>query len=189
MEGWGSKKDSRESANRALIIVLCFSQARKKSTKINFLGPRDRPVGWVASTPRGGGRKFRALPSKVCLPWVSKTGIWDVPGILPGCPGPMGCSKSLCKKKFVRIFRSLFSQGKFRGPEMSSNVGALEASKLVSTKTLLLKHCYHRQGIRHCSWNGRYSDLCGGSVPIATPGETGAQRYRGTCHNACGSFG
>ena len=25
-----------------------------------------------------------------------REGIWDVPRILPGCPGPLECSKSLC---------------------------------------------------------------------------------------------
>ena len=35
--------------------------------------------------------------------------IWDVPGILPGCPGPLGVFKKFVQKNFVRIFRSLFS--------------------------------------------------------------------------------
>ena len=66
-------------------------------------------MGWRSSTRRGGGRKFRARPSKVCLPWARKGGAWDVPGNLPGCPGPWGCSK-VCAKKFVRIIRSLVDQ-------------------------------------------------------------------------------
>ena len=53
---------------------------------------------WVRR-PLGGVGVFHAKwwwpksscpPSKVCLSWVSKRGIWDVPGILPGCPGPLG---------------------------------------------------------------------------------------------------
>ena len=64
-------------------------------------------MGRGSSTRRGGGRKVSCPPSKVCLPWVSKRGIWDVPGILPGCPGPLGVFKKFVQQKFVRIFRSL----------------------------------------------------------------------------------
>ena len=48
--------------------------------------------------------KTSCLPSKVCLPWVSKRGIWDVPGILPGCPGPLGVFKKFVQKNFVQFF-------------------------------------------------------------------------------------
>ena len=47
-------------------------------------------------------------PPPFAIPnWVSKRGIWDVPGILPGCPGPLGVFKKLVLENFVRIFRSL----------------------------------------------------------------------------------
>ena len=67
---------------------------------------------WVWRLPGGVGvfhakgwwPKTSCSPSKVCLPWVSKRGIWDVPAILPGCPGPWKCPKSLCFKKFLRFF-------------------------------------------------------------------------------------
>ena len=37
------------------------------------------------------------VPSlEVCLPWVSKRGIWDVPGILPG---PLGVFKEFVQKR------------------------------------------------------------------------------------------
>ena len=36
--------------------------------------------------------------------------MWDVPGILTGCPGPLGVFKTFVQKKFVRIFRSLIEQ-------------------------------------------------------------------------------
>ena len=55
---------------------------------------------------KGWGSKTSCPPSKVCLPWVSKRGIWDIPGILPGCPGPLGVFKKFVQKKFVLIFRS-----------------------------------------------------------------------------------
>ena len=56
---------------------------------------------------KGWWPKSSCPPSKVCLPWVSKRSIWDVSGILPGCPGPLRMFKKLVQKKFVRIFRSL----------------------------------------------------------------------------------
>ena len=81
-------------------------QARKKSTKINFLGSR-RPLGGVGVFhAKGWGSKSSCPPSKLRLPWVSKRRIWDVPGILPG----LGVFKKFVQKKFVLIFRSLFSR-------------------------------------------------------------------------------
>ena len=56
-------------------------------------------------------------PLKVCLPWVSKVGIWDVPGILQGRPGPVGgLQEVLAKKKFVLILRPLVSVRKVFPP-------------------------------------------------------------------------
>ena len=56
-----------------------------------------------SSTQRGGGRKVCALRG-VYLPWVSKRGIWDVPGILPGCPGPLGVFKKFVQKGLCAFF-------------------------------------------------------------------------------------
>ena len=63
-------------------------------------------MGWGSFTHRGGGRKVRALPRKFVFLGF-RTGIWDVPGILLGCPGPLGVFKKFVQKKFVRISRSL----------------------------------------------------------------------------------
>ena len=56
---------------------------------------------------KGWWPKSSCSPSKVCLSLASKRGIPDIPGILPGCPGPLGVFKKFVQKKFVRIFRSL----------------------------------------------------------------------------------
>ena len=40
--------------------------------------------------------KSSCRPSKVCLPWVLKRGVWDVPRILPGCPRPLGVFPKAC---------------------------------------------------------------------------------------------
>ena len=65
---------------------------------------------------KGWWPKTSCPPSKVCLPWVSKRGIWDIPGILPGCPGPLAVFKKFVQKKnFVRIFRSLKGAYSSRG--------------------------------------------------------------------------
>ena len=69
-------------------------------------------MGWWSSTQRGGGRKFRALARKFVFlgfrreeSGMSREFCWDV-------PDPWGCSKSLCQKKFVCIFRFLNSDAK-----------------------------------------------------------------------------
>ena len=68
---------------------------------------------WVRRPPGGVGvfhakgwwLKSSCPPSKVCLPWVLKRGIWDVPGILPGISRTLGgCSKSLCKRNSCAFF-------------------------------------------------------------------------------------
>ena len=67
-----------------------------------------RPLGGVGVFhAEGWWPKTSCPPSKVCLPWVSKRGIWDVPGFLPGCPGPLALFKKFVPKNFVRVFRSL----------------------------------------------------------------------------------
>ena len=80
------------------------NQARTMSTKINFLALE--AAGWGGGLPREGvgghwGSKSSCPPSKVCLPWVSREGTWDVPGVLPGCPGPRGVFKKFVQKNFV----------------------------------------------------------------------------------------
>ena len=85
---------------------LTFSQARKKEHKPKLLSPI--LFGGVGVFQvNGWGPISSCPPSKVCLPWVSKGGIWDVPGILLGCPGPLGVFKKFVQKKFALIFRSL----------------------------------------------------------------------------------
>ena len=94
-------RDQASAQNQALRL-----QARKKSTRLTFRVRR--PHGGVGVFhAKGWWPKTSCPPSKVCLPWVSKRGIWDVPGFLPGCPGPLAVSKKFAQKKFVRIFRSL----------------------------------------------------------------------------------
>ena len=53
---------------------------------------------------KGWWPKTSCPPSKVCLPWVSKGGIWDVPGFLPGCPGPLAVFQKVCAKKLRAHF-------------------------------------------------------------------------------------
>ena len=73
-------------------------QARNKSTKINFLGPET--ARWGGGFPREGVVAEKFVPSLESLSSLgSKRGIWDVPGILPGCPGPPGVFKKFVQKK------------------------------------------------------------------------------------------
>ena len=91
-------------------MVLSFEilQERNNSTKINFLVRET--AWWGGGLPREGvvAEKFvPSLESLSSLGFDSKRGIWDVPGILRGCPRPLGVFKKFVQKKFVRIFPSL----------------------------------------------------------------------------------
>ena len=69
----------------------------KRAQRLSFWVRRP-PGGVGVFHAKGWWPKSSCPPSKLCLPWVSKRGIRDVPGILPGCPGPLGVFKSLCEK-------------------------------------------------------------------------------------------
>ena len=72
-------------------------------------------IFWVRRPPgrvgvfhaKGWWPKSLCPPSKVCLPWALKRGIWVIPKILPGCPGLLGGVQKARAKKFVLMFRSL----------------------------------------------------------------------------------
>ena len=94
-----SSRISEEEVNK-----LC--QARKKSTKIKLLGPET--ARWGGGLPREGVVAENFVPA---LETLFSLGFEERN---PGCPGNFagiswtpGCSKSLCKKNFVRIFRFL----------------------------------------------------------------------------------
>ena len=87
-------------------VLIKVIQIRKKSTKIDFLGPET--ARWGGGLPRTGVVAENFVPALESLSSLGfEGGIWDVPGILPGCPGPLGIFKKFVPKKFVRIFRSL----------------------------------------------------------------------------------
>ena len=74
-------------------LVDSTAQARKKSTKINSLGPET--AGWAKCLPSEGVVAAKFVPSfERLLPWVSKEGIWDVLGTLLGYPGKV-CAKKV----------------------------------------------------------------------------------------------
>ena len=68
-------------------------------------------MGCGSSTRRGGGRKLRARPRNFVFLGFRREESGDVPGILPGCPGPLAVFKKFGQKNFVRIFRSLLGSG------------------------------------------------------------------------------
>ena len=69
------------------------SGKKKRAQRLTFWVRR--PPGRVGvSHMKGWWPKSSCPPSKFCLPWVSKRGIWDVPGILPGCPSISGKKKA-----------------------------------------------------------------------------------------------
>ena len=75
-------------------LRVFLTQARKKSTKINVLGP----VGWGSSTRRGGDRKVRALPRKFVFLGFRRQESGMSREFCRDVPDPWGCSKSLCNK-------------------------------------------------------------------------------------------
>ena len=91
-----------------LVAGTLVSGNKKRAQRLLF-GSGDRPVGWGSSTRRSGGLKVRVLPRKFVFLGFRR-GIWDVPGILPGCLGPVGVLKTFVQKRFVRIFRDHLSK-------------------------------------------------------------------------------
>ena len=73
---------------------------------IKFLGPETARWGGGLPCEGVGVSEILCPPSKVCFPCVSWEGTWDVPGFLPGCPGPLGVFKKFVEKMFAH-FRSL----------------------------------------------------------------------------------
>ena len=82
----------------------------KRAQRLSFWVRRP-PGGVGVFHAKGRWPKTSCPPSKLCLPWVSKRGIRDVPGILPGCPGPLAVFKKFVQKNFVLIFRPLNPNG------------------------------------------------------------------------------
>ena len=70
--------------------MLCF---------VAFLG--DYPVGWGSSTRIREWVVVEKFVSSLesLSPLGFEGGIWDVPGILPGRPGPLGVFKKFVQKK------------------------------------------------------------------------------------------
>ena len=87
------------------------SSGKKKEHKDKLFGSGDRPVGWGSSTRRGGGQKLRARPRKFVFLGFRREESGMSQEFCRDVPDPWGCSKSLCNKNFVRIFRSLSSRG------------------------------------------------------------------------------
>ena len=90
---------------KKLLMRQMFRQ-EKRAQRLSFWVRRP-PGGVGVFHAKGWWPKTSCPPSKLCFPWVSKRGIRDVPGILPGCPGPLAVFKKFVQKNFVRIFRSL----------------------------------------------------------------------------------
>ena len=107
---------SRRPRAQGVGVDPCLLNIRqeKRAQRLSFRVRRP-PGGVGVFHAKGWWPKTSCPPSKLCLPWVSKRGIRDVPGILPGCPGPLAVFKKFVQKNFVRIFRSLEYFGLFLG--------------------------------------------------------------------------
>ena len=78
-----------------------LQSGKKKEHKDQLFGSGDRLVGRGSSTRRGGGRKVRALPRKFVFLGFRRDESGMSREFCRDVPDPWGCSKSLCKKKFV----------------------------------------------------------------------------------------
>ena len=95
------------SARTLRYLTLDGSGKKERAQRLSFWVRRP-PGGVGVFHAKGWWLKTSCPPSK--LPWVSKKGIRDVPGILPGCPGPLAVFKKFVQKNFVRIFHSLMGE-------------------------------------------------------------------------------
>ena len=84
-------------------LRLPILRQEKRAQRLTFWVRRP-PGGVGAFRAKGWWPKSSCPPSKVCLPWVSTRLIWDVPGILPGCPGPLGVFKKFVQKSSCAFF-------------------------------------------------------------------------------------
>ena len=107
---WGAYCRTNWRHTAVLFMTSCRSGKKKRAQRLSFWVRRP-PGGVGVFHAKGWWPKTSCPPSKLCLPWVSKRGIRDVPGILPGCPGPLAVFKKFVQKNFVRIFRSLVGVG------------------------------------------------------------------------------
>ena len=87
-------------------FFLPYLRQEKRAQRLTFWVRRP-PGGVGVFHAKGWWPKTSCPPSKLCLPWVSKRGIRDVPGILPGCPGPLAVFKKFVQKNFVCFFPAL----------------------------------------------------------------------------------
>ena len=94
----------RRAAERVYVlkVYVPFSfpsfRQEKRAQRLTFWVRRP-PGGVGVFHAKGWGSKSSCPPSKVCLPWVSNGGIWDIPGFLPGCPGPLAVFEKFVQKK------------------------------------------------------------------------------------------
>ena len=87
----------------ASLFGLFSSDSKKEHKDFNFLGSKDRPVGWGSSTRRDGGRKVRALPRKFVFLGFRREESGTSREFCRDVPDPWGCSKSLCKKVRLHV--------------------------------------------------------------------------------------
>ena len=148
-------------------------QARKKSTKTNFLGLET--ARWGGSLPRegGGGRKSRALPRKfVFLGFRREESGMSRPGILLGCPGTPGGVQKVCGKQVRAHFSLPISGGmdwwrmewQFKFPESGKWFSEAE----ISSQTPEIPQSDFHQIFRLRKFEISEPDKCN-SIPPAMP--------------------
>ena len=124
-------RDSRDSSGeKTPFLMTPFSGPEEKRAQRLTFWVRRPPGGVGVLHAKGWWPKTSCSPSKVCLPWDSKRGIWDVPGVLPGCPGPLGVFQSLCLKSSCAFFGPQIFQ-KYLSDDFSCIVTSFPRAKFV----------------------------------------------------------
>ena len=143
------------------LLILKIRQ-EKRAQRLTFWVRRP-PGGVGVFHVKGWWPKSSCSPSKVCLPWVSKRGISDIPGILPGCPGSLGAQRfsNMPSVKWLLGFAKVPYQGRPLAPPQ----GHEECPNIIQKR----RTRYHPRGTswwRTCEGTLR---LCRGTVPGAPP--------------------
>ena len=102
----------------------------KRAQRLTF-GSRDRLEGWGSSMRSGGGQNFvLSLESLSFLDFEERN--LGCPGILPGCPGLWGCSKSLCLTSSCAFFAFRGVPEKLRAEKLPADFSLPSFSDKVS---------------------------------------------------------
>ena len=133
---------------------ISIENQAKKSTKINFSWVRRPPGGVGVFHAKGWWPKSSCPPLTVCLPWLSKKGIWDVPGIFAGMSRSRGGVQKVCAKRVCAHFPSLIKAHlSFKSPSPKPHLN--RTGSVLALPTILTRLKSQRSLSLSFSWFSR----------------------------------